>query len=116
MIVKPEAGSRILIGLVAFLLVQDAAGGKLKEFAQKATGKPADPAQPAPPPPAKRYDTAATAAFGTGTYPSSGGESFLGSFWTWLVVSPLQYRHDDPSSSMNTGERGGSQIRHSIFP
>lgn len=116
MIVKLEAGSGILIGLVAFLLVQDAAGGKLKEFAQKATGKPADPAQPAPPPPAKHYDTAATAPFGSGTYPSaSGGESFLGSFWAWMVASPFAYRHEDPSSTINDGD-GGMLGRRSIFP
>ncbi len=94
-------------GLLVLLLATCAAtapAGKLKEFAQQATGKE----EPAPPPAKekpKAYATSATESFGTGTYPSeTGGQSFLGGFYAWLVAGPLAYRHDDPAGSLRDGQ------------
>lgn len=94
------------------LLGQGSFAVDLRKAAEKATGQSSE--EPVPPP-AQRTATAATSSFGTGTYPSS-AESFLGSFWSWLVAAPFAYRHEDPSASMNTGEAGGWQGRRSIFP
>lgn len=87
---------------VLVLLSQAVTAGRLDDFEKEAGNeKPKSDKQ------SRSYDTAETSAFGSGTYPSgSGGQSFLGGFWAWLVASPFDYRHDDPSGAM-LAERGG---------
>ena len=102
----------VLLGLLTFLLTGDVFGGKLRDFAEEATGsssaKPEKKKEQS-----RNYNDAATSSFGSGTYPSDdGGASFLGGFYAWLIASPFDSRHDDPSASL--GEDG--QGRHSIFP
>jgi len=101
---------------IAFLVALDASGGKLRDFAEKATGKPSEPKKKNE---TRTSDDIATSAFGSGTYPSSdGGASFLGGFWGWLVTSPFQYQYDDPSGSLldNGGVEGGTGDRRLFFP
>ncbi len=104
-------------GLVAmlFLVALDASGGKLGNFAEKATGKtPKSEKKKSPP-----SEDIASSAFGSGTYPSSdGGDSFLGGFWSWLVAAPFQYRQDDPAASMSQdeGDEGRANGRRFLFP
>jgi len=89
-------GSRILPAIAAVaLLSQGAAAGLLDEFEEKAAGRK-EPRPKSSSPTEKEYNS-----FGSGTYPSdTGGHSFLESFWIWVVSSPFEYRHDDPSSSL----------------
>jgi len=103
-------------GLVAmlFLVALDAFGGKLRDFSEKATGKPSEPKEKIPP-----SEDMATSSFGSGTYPSSnGGDSFLGGFWSWLVAAPFQYRQDDPAASMSQdeGDESSANGRRLFFP
>lgn len=103
------------VGMVsAGLLALDASAGKLNEFAKTATGQPAEQPKPAAKPQA--YDSAETAAFGSGTLPSSGGEGFLASFIGWLVSSPMNYRHDDPSAALADADAAGSRGPLGFFP
>jgi hypothetical protein len=99
--------------LTAALLVQTASGGlqereqevKKRSAAKKKDNGSAD----------RSRDDAAHSAFGSGTYPSSGEESFLSGFWGWLVAAPFQYRHDDPAGSMS-GEGEWAQGNGLRFP
>ncbi len=103
--------------LLAFLLVEDVSGADLRKFAEEATGISSSKPEKEKTKNQTRTDDVAASSFGSGTYPSSsGGESFLGGFWSWLVAAPLQYRHDDPSATLNDGDQGGSQGRRSFFP
>ncbi len=110
------------LGLVAMVLLvaHGAAGGRLsdleKEVSEKSTAKAEKKKESKP----RASNDVATSSFGSGSYPSSGGgESFLGGFWSWLVVAPFQYQHDDPSSSISPDqseeEWAGSGGRF-IFP
>ncbi len=92
--------------LVLLLFVQGAQAGKLKDFAQKATGTP-DPEAPAPPPPPPTPPPQTTTAperadrssFGSGTYPSDSGSSW-GEMLFWLLTAPFNSNNsgnsDDP--------------------
>ncbi len=102
------------LGAMALLVALDASGSKLRGFAEEATGTPSKAEEKKKSPPS---DDIAASSFGSGTYPSSsGGDSFLGGFWSWLVVAPFQYRHDDPSASMSPGEEGWADDRRFVFP
>jgi len=113
------------LGLVAmvFLVAHEAAGGKLsdldKEVSKKSAAK-ADKKKEKKESKSHSSNSISTSSFGSGSYPSSGGgESFLGGFWSWLVVAPLQYRHDDPAASISRdeGEEGwAASGGRSIFP
>lgn len=82
--------------VLSVLLVQVATAGRLDDFEAEAGNEKSEPAKNS-----RSYDTAETSAFGSGTYPSEpGGHSFLEGFWAWLVASPFDYRHDDPSGRM----------------
>jgi hypothetical protein len=90
--------------LVLALLSQVVTAGRLDDFEEKAGEKKSEPK------PRKQHESSSIdRPFGSGTYPSvRGGESFLGGFWAWLVASPFDYRHDDPSGRMVAdGNAGG---------
>ncbi len=83
----------------AALLSQGVSAGKLDDFEEKAGNQPEQKRESR----SKRHND--YDSFGSGTYPSdSSGRSFLESFWFWVVSSPFEYRHDDPSANMLSGE------------
>ena len=82
--------------VLTVLLMQVATAGQLDDFEADAGNNKSESAEKS-----RSYDTAETSAFGSGTYPSeSGGRGFLEGFWSWLVASPFDYRHDDPSARL----------------
>jgi hypothetical protein len=87
--------SRVLLYLVAFLLVQEASGGKLRDLEKKVSSKSESKEE-------KEKKTAHAQSygdsFGTGTYPSDDDDSFMGWLIGWFVAAPFRYRHDDPSA------------------
>lgn len=99
---------------MAFFVALEAAGGNLRDFAEKATGTPSKSEKEKKPVAAS--DDIAHSAFGSGTYPSSGEESFLAGLWSWLVAAPFYYRYDDPSASMSPHGGEGANGRYSVFP
>lgn len=109
-----------LLGALGIMFSHDALGGMLDDLEKEVTKKSAAKTEKKPAPPARTPTDAATSSFGSGTYPSSdgGGESFLGSFWGWLVASPFQYQHDDPSASMSENEdgEGWADSQRLIYP
>ena len=110
---------RILLGALAILLVGEASGENLRKFAEKATGTPPTDSAPKKKKEQPRYqESSATSSFGSGTYPSdSGGESFLGGFYSWMVASPFAYRSDDPAATLNSDEQGSrQQCQLRLFP
>lgn len=106
---------RLLQGACLFLIAGSAFGGTLQDQDKRITERSEAKKEKPPDNTGKRGD-AANSAFGSGTYPSSGGgESFLSSFWGWLVTAPFQYRHDDPSMTRSDdGEWAGGGPR--FFP
>ena len=114
--IKPNGLRGGLAVLVAVVLAGDAAGVDLREFAEEATGTPPEgkkkKEQPRP------IRSTSTSAFGSGTFPSGdeGGASFLGSFYAWLVASPLRTHTTDPTASVDEGGSGGVAVQHGIFP
>ena len=108
---------RVISGVLASLLVSSVFGGGLQDREKEITERSA--AKTEKKDSASNSNTrsdAAYSSFGSGTYPSTGGgESFLGSFWAWLVASPFQYRYDDPGASMSD-EEGWADGTGSIFP
>ena len=102
---------------VAFLVAHSAAGVSISEreqdVAKRSSAKTDKKKSEA------RSDDIATSAFGSGTYPSSGGgDTFLGGFWGWLVAAPFYYQQDDPSGSLLQDEDDGERAngRRFIFP
>ena len=90
----------VVIILALGWLSLPANGGQLDEIEKKASKNAQSPPASSPPP-SRNYDS--SSSFGSGTYPSSsGGESFLGGFFAWLVAAPFQYRHDDPAGSLQS--------------
>ncbi len=99
------------------VLAYSAFGGSLKEREKDVAERSAAKTEKKNKAPDTRNDDAAYSAFGSGTYPSSGGgESFLGGFWSWLVAAPFQYRHDDPSASMSQDGEEWADGRRTFFP
>jgi hypothetical protein len=115
-------GVRVVSVLVPLLLVQEAAGGRLRDLEKKVAEKSAEKSEKKKEPkPVQTYDTAATSSFGSGTYPSGGGDdSFLGGLMAWLITAPLQYRHDDPAamalSHDEAAQEGWAETSTGWFP
>jgi hypothetical protein len=107
---------RVLRGVWVIVFAHAAFGGSLKDREQDIAERSAAKTEKKDKAPDTRSD-AAYSAFGSGTYPSSGGgESFLGGFWSWLVAAPFQYRHDDPSASMSQDGEEWADGSRSFFP
>ena len=65
------------------------------------------------------HSHAATAPFGSGSYPSTESDysgSFASDFWSWLVLAPFAYRHDDPAGAMTAEEEGWADEPYSLYP
>lgn len=108
---------RVLLSVLVFALVFPSIGGTLQDDDKDVVERSAAKKKKEDSAPAARNDDAAYSAFGSGTYPSSGGgESFLSSFWGWLVAAPFQYRHDDPSARMSPDGEEWADGRGAIFP
>lgn len=102
------------MGAMVLLVVCSAFGGSLQDREQDVAERSA--AKKKEPNPSQPHSDAAHSAFGSGTYPSSGDESFLASFWGWLVAAPFYYRYDDPAASMSPGGEEWDSEHRSIFP
>ena len=110
--------NRMFPGLLLLALVQSSIGGSLGDRAKDVSERSEAETQKEESAPASRNDSdAAYSSFGSGTYPSSGGgESFLSSFWGWLVAAPFQYRYDDPAASMSPEEGWADGGGGAVFP
>ncbi|MCK5676044.1 MAG: hypothetical protein KAH99_03410 [Verrucomicrobia bacterium] len=100
---------------MAFFVAHSATGVSIREREEDVAKRSAEKKKSK----SRTSEDIATSAFGSGTYPSSGGgESFLGGFWGWLVAAPFQYRHDDPSGSLlqDGGDEERADGRRFIFP
>ncbi|VGO17028.1 hypothetical protein PDESU_05622 [Pontiella desulfatans] len=109
-------GHSLLLGYLVVGLVFQTHAGSIKEREAEIKERSAAKSEEQNP---SQSSPSAHSAFGSGTYPSSGGGgSFLGDFLVWLVAAPFQYRADDPTS----GSAGGADAEdwadepHSIFP
>ena len=101
-----------IVCLLVFLQAGNASGADLRKFAEEAT----DTSPSKPEKKKSRDNDAARSSFGSGTYPSdSGGASFLGGFYAWLIASPFDSRND-PSAALNSDEQGGMTGRRRFFP
>ncbi len=89
--------------MLAALLAQGAAAGKLRDFAEKAAGSSSEPKEKP-----KSSNSAAYAPFGSGTYPSdSGDRSFLGTFYAWLAAAQLESREGSEGELVFPEHRAG---------
>jgi hypothetical protein len=101
---------------LAFMLAGGGRAANLRKFAEEATGATPEAKKKKE----QRQSTRSTSnsAFGSGTFPSGddGGASFLGSFYAWLVASPLETHPSDPTASIDEDGFGGAAVRHGFFP
>lgn len=109
---------RVFLSVSAILLAYEVSAGRLSILEQEVAEKSRAKAEKKKEVKARSYNDSSNSSFGSGTYPSAGGESFLGGFWAWLIASPFQYQHDDPSGSLlqDENEEGWSNGQHSIYP
>lgn len=97
---------RVAIIVTLGLLATLANGGRLDDFEEKGKKKKKPKSSSSDTSSqSSRHDDSSSSSFGSGTYPSSGGSSF-GDLLTALVLSPFQYRHDDPAVSTLSGSDG----------